>query len=212
MINIFNNISDKNLPRLLKFLEAHTFTFKKDSKLLSSIVEDDVICIIKTGHLQIIRTDASGNTTIIEDLEENSVFGSFINSYKSNEYSYLVKEDLELYVIEFTSIVDTDESLSNTYHQFLKNIVRIMGEKIKENNERIEILTNKTIRNKLLTYFNIMAEKNNSTIIYLPYTFTNLASYLAVDRTAMAREIRNLKDEGLIEIKDKRIKILYYLD
>ena len=84
-----------------------------------------------------------------------------------------------------------------------------MSKKILDNNERIEILTNKSIRNKLLAYFKMMYKKNNSKVIYLPFSLTDLADYLCVDRSAMSRELKNLKDEGFIEIKNKKIKLLY---
>ena len=54
-----------------------------------------------------------------------------------------------------------------------------------------------------------MSKKHGSKHIYLPFTFTGLADYLAIDRTAMSRELKNLKDEGFIEIKNKRIDLLY---
>ena len=78
-----------------------------------------------------------------------------------------------------------------------------------EKSERIKMLTNKTIRNKLLEYFNINSRKSGSRYIYLPFNFSDLASYLAIDRSAMSREIGYLKEEGFIEIKGKRITLLY---
>lgn len=212
MINIFNNISDKNIPRLLRILEAHSFYFKKGSQVLSNFVEGNVICIVKSGYLQLIKYDYNGNTSFIENLEDNSIFGDTIASLKNNEYLIEVKEDTELIVIEYERIWDTSEGHFPSYHEFVKNLMQIMAERIKMGNERIEILTNKTIRNKLLAYFKIMSLKNGSKIIYLPFSFTTLAGYLAVDRAAMQRELKNLKDEGLIEIKEKRIKLLYYVN
>lgn len=84
-----------------------------------------------------------------------------------------------------------------------------MAIKIKEYNERIEILANKTIRNKLLAYFKITSKKSKSKIIYLPFNFSELADYLVVDRCAMSRELKNLKDDGLIEVEGKKIKLFY---
>ena len=54
-----------------------------------------------------------------------------------------------------------------------------------------------------------MSLKNKSKIIYLPFSFTDLADYLAIDRCAMSRELKNLKNEGFIEIKNKKIHLLY---
>ena len=92
---------------------------------------------------------------------------------------------------------------------FIKNLFIIMTKKISERNERIQILTKKTIRYRLLEYFEIMRKKNNSLNIYLPYNYIDLAAYIAVDRSAMSRELSNLKDEGFINIKGKKITILY---
>ena len=73
----------------------------------------------------------------------------------------------------------------------------------------IEILSKKTIRSKLLTYFNIRYNQKKSKYIYLPYNYKDLAEYLAIDRCAMTREIKYLKEDGFIETKGKRITLLY---
>ena len=40
-------------------------------------------------------------------------------------------------------------------------------------------------------------------------TYIELADYLAVDRSAMTRELKNLADERLIKREDKKITLLY---
>lgn len=206
MDELFYNLDSRQKHRLLKDLEANTYIFKKNNIIMSSVKQDNIICVLVSGHLQIIKTDYNGNRTIIEDLKENSVFGSITSSISNNEYDILTKEDSKIIVIDFNEIITYDESKSYYFNQFLKNLLTIMSNKIKKNNDRIEILTNKTIRDKLLAYFKI---NTNGKIVQLPFTLTDLADYLAVNRSAMTRELKNLKDEGLIEIKDKKIKLLY---
>lgn len=209
MDELFYKIDAKQKLRLLRDLDANTLVYKKNNIILSSVKQENVICVLVSGHLQIIKTDYEGNRTIIEDLEENSVFGSMTSSISNTEYDILTKEDSKIIVIDFDEVINYDESKSYYFNQFLKNLLRIMSDKIKKNNARIEILTNKTIRDKLLSYFKI---NNNNRIIYLPFTLTDLADYLAVNRSAMSRELRNLKEEGFIEIKNKKIKLLYHFD
>lgn len=209
MNELFYNIDTKQKYKLLKVLEANTLIFKKNNIILSSVKQDNIICVLVSGHLQIIKTDYDGNRTIIEDLEENSVFGTITSSIYNTEYDILTKEDSKIIVIDFDEIINYEEAKNSYYNQFLKNLLKIMSEKIRKNNARIEILTNKTIRDKLLAYFKI--NKNNRTV-FLPFTLTDLADYLAVNRSAMSRELKNLKDEGFIEIKGKRIKLLYHID
>ena len=61
-------------------------------------------------------------------------------------------------------------------------------------------------------YFRNNTKNSNNRIVYLPFTLTDLADYLAVNRSAMSRELKNLKDEGFIEIKNKKIKLLFDAD
>lgn len=210
MVDLFHNISDRNKDKLLRYLEANYFSFKKNVTILSSVKQENIIGIVLEGYLQIVKNDYNGNKTIIEELEENSIFGSVMSSISNSEYDIITKEDSKVILIDFDRIIEASDITISSYNQFLKNLLQILSERIQRKNERIEILTTKTIRNKLLEYFKITAQKNNSRIIYLPFNFSDLAEYLAIDRSAMSRELKNLKDEGLIEIKGKKINLLYY--
>ena len=209
MNNLFLNITPRNIARILQSLEANSNFYKKNSSILKDVKKDNFICIVIDGYLQIIKNDYNGNKIVIEKLEKNSIFGTLISPLSNEEYEVVTKEDSKLVIIDFKSIIINNEINSNVYNQFLKNILNIMAIKIKEYNERIEILANKTIRNKLLAYFKITSKKSKSKIIYLPFNFSELADYLVVDRCAMSRELKNLKDDGLIEVEGKKIKLFY---
>lgn len=208
-MELFYNISKFQKEKILQYLEANILFFKKNNIILSSVKKDDIIGFVVEGHLQIIKTDYNGNETMLEDLYENDVFGTNISFISNNEYSIKTKEDTKIVILYFDEIINKELNCAY-YNQFLKNLLEIVNNKIISNNERIYILTNKTIRNKLLAFFKIVSDKNNSKYIYLPFSFTELADYLAVDRASMHRELKHLKEEGIIDIKNKRIKLNTY--
>ena len=208
MINPFQNISPKNREKLLYTLESSRLTFSKNELILSNINQGNIIGIVIKGMMQIIKTDYNGTRTIIEELEENDIFGTIISPL-SNEYDILTKEESTVYIIDYDEIKKLDLENKSYYNQFIKNLLEIIILKIEERNNRIEILTKKTIRNKLLEYFNIESKKNGLRVINLPFNFTDLADYLAIDRSAMSRELKYLKEEGFIEIKNHKITLLY---
>lgn len=211
MNNLFKNITILNKEKILKSLEGNTLYFKKNNTILTNIKHENIIGIILEGYVQIVKTDYNGNRTIIEDLYDNDIFSSKMSNISNNEYSIITKEDTKLIIIYFDEILNNNLNTSY-YNQFLKNLLFIMSDKMTNINNRIEILSNKTIRNKLLAYFRIMSKKNNSRIIYLPYTFIDLADYLGVDRSAMYRELKNLKEDGLINVINKKIILNFYED
>lgn len=209
MTNLFANITEKNQEKLLRILEGQTLNFKKNCQVLTTVKWENIIGFIISGYMQIIRVDYNGVRTIIEELEENSVFGTTLSSLNNSEYEIITKEDTKIIVIDYNSIITEEGSKYSYYTQFMKNILEIYTEKIKNKNERIEILTKKTIRDKLLEYFKIISKRNGSKIIYLMMSFSELADYLAVDRSAMSRELKNLMEEGFIKKDGKKITLLY---
>ena len=63
-----------------------------------------------------------------------------------------------------------------------------------------------------MEYFDIEYNGNPSKVLYLPFSLKELADYIAVNRSAMFRELKHLKDDKLIEIKNRKITLLYKKD
>ena len=208
MNNLFANISNQNLEKLLKLLRADTFTCKKGVSL-SYLMNDNFVGIVLEGYLEVIKRDYEGHRSIIETLEPMQVFGTTISSLNSPDYDIETILDSKIILIDYNNILNFLEKGNHSYQKFLTNLLVIVTNKISEKNERIAILTQKSIRNKLLEYFKITSLKNNSRHIYIPTTYSELAEYLAVDRSAMSRELKNLQNVGFIDIKNKKITLLY---
>lgn len=206
MNELFYNINPREIGKILNLLESNTLHFKKNTTILNSVKKENIIGLVISGHIQIIKNDYNGNQTIIDELYDNDLFGFTMNTLSNSEQNIKTLEDSKIILLYFDEIISKD--LNTAYfNQFLKNLLKIYYRKINDSNDRIEILTNKTIRNKLLAYFKIMSKKNKTRIIYLPYSYTDLADYIGVDRSAMYRELKSLKEDGFIEIKNKRIKL-----
>lgn len=209
MISLFKDISPDSKGKLLKLLETSTFTYQKSVNIAYLFKDRESIGLVIDGSLDIVRIDYNGTRTIIETIYEDEILGTSLTSLLSNDYEIITKEDTKILWLDYKFILSINDIKYNYYNQFIKNLLMIALEKNTLKNERIEILTQKTIRNKLLEYFRIEALKNRSKIIYLKSTWQDLADYLAIDRCAMTRELKNLKEEGFINTKGRVITLLY---
>ena len=95
------------------------------------------------------------------------------------------------------------------FNIFFRNLFDIINNKYKKSNERIRVLEKKQIREKLLEYFEIENKKSYQKNIYLPLTLKELADYISVNRSAMFRELKTLKEEKIIQVKGNKITLLY---
>ena len=205
----FDNINSRNKQKLLRLLKADVYEYKAGKRILEMIYNDNIICVILEGQIEIIRTDYNGNKTIIEELEEDDIFGNLISILNNKENEIITKKETKILAIDYNTIINYEENSKGYYNEFIKNLFKIVVRKLNNANKRINIITKKTIRNKLLEYFNTNSYGHQKKYVYLPFNLTKLADYLSVDRTAMSRELKSLKDEGFIEINKKRITLFY---
>ena len=194
---------------MLKCFEAKKRVFKKESIIMNYLGNTSTIGIITKGKAELIRNDYNGNRTIIETLTEDDIFGEVFSSYNINELSIKASEETEVLFIDYYHITKRCKKACPYHSKLVENTLNILSEKIVNINERIEILAKRTIREKLLAYFDIMSKKRLSKTFTIPFTYTDLADYLGIDRSAMQREIKNLKEDNLITTNRKKITLNY---
>ncbi len=210
MKNLFENISLKNKEKLFKIFRASTVKFTKGLNIIDYMDRTNSIGIIDSGSIDIIQTDYDGNETLIDELITNDIFGSTIYSIVlSDECSIVTKENTIVTFIDYREIENAEFIKSDFYITFVQNLLTIIFEQMSLKNKRIDILTKKTIRNKLLTYFKQLSKEQGSKSITLPFSLSTLARYISVDRSAMIRELKYLKEEGMIDQKTKKIRLYY---
>jgi len=208
--NLFENISLKNKEKLFKIFRASTVKFTKGLNIIDYMDRTNSIGIIDSGSIDIIQTDYDGNETLIDELITNDIFGSTIYSIVlSDECSIVTKENTIVTFIDYREIENAEFIKSDFYITFVQNLLTIIFEQMSLKNKRIDILTKKTIRNKLLTYFKQLSKEQGSKSITLPFSLSTLARYISVDRSAMIRELKYLKEEGMIDQKTKKIRLYY---
>ena len=207
--SIFEGIEEEDIKKMLKCFDAKTRTFKKDRTIVTNIINIKMIGIILEGTANVERYDYNGNRSIIEKLEKNSVFGE-VFSRLGSDISVIATSDCEVLFIEYEHLIKRCKK-GCIYHSILtNNVLQLLSKKIVDLNKRLEILSKRTIRDKLLSYFELLANNNPKRSFNLPFTYTDLADYLSIDRSAMMREIKNLKEEGFIETSGKKITLKSY--
>lgn len=209
MANLFENISEKNILKLKRILSANTVKYKKNVNILSNVNPDNFIALVDSGSIQFIFNDYDGNKTIIEELNTGEMFGNLISNIASEEITCITKEDTQITYIEFDEITNDEIIKNDFYIIFIKNLIRLLTEQLTTRNNRIELLTKRSTRDKILAYFKYESQKRGAKKFNMPMTFTELANYLSVDRSAMSREIKYLKEDGFIEVTGRKITIDY---
>lgn len=205
----FAGLTKSQINKLYDLLGVHIYNYVKNQEILPTIKSDNIICVVTKGSAQIKNIEYNGNEIIIENLEVDSVFGRNISLTNNDNYEIISKDLTQIVVIDYDKLINPSNSSHNYFNIFLLNLFDIVNEKIKEKNERIRVLEKKQIREKLLEYFEMEYKKSFTKRIYIPFSLKDLADYMGVNRSAMFRELKHLKEDNLIEVKGNRITLLY---
>lgn len=205
----FNNLNNSQINKLFDLLDVHIYKYNKNEEILPTIKKGNIICIVMEGYAQIIYIEYNGNEIIVENLFKNSVFGTNMSGTNNDNCQIIAKENTQVLVIDYNKLINPKNLSHNYFNIFFRNLFDITNTKFRDTIERVKILEKKQIRDKLLDYFEVQYKKTHSKFIYLPFSLKDFADYIAVNRSAMFRELRHLKDDKLIEIKDRRITLLY---
>lgn len=184
--------------------------FTKGNIITTYIEKRRQICVLLSGKADLIRYDSNGNKDIIDRFNKDDIFGeAFYPVNNNNELFVLATENCEVLLFLYDDIQVKCKNSCKFHATLISNLLELVLNNTVHQNARIEILSKRSIREKLLSYFSILSSKSFSKNITLPLSLTNLADYLSVDRSAMMREIKSLIDEGFILKNGNKIKLLY---
>ena len=203
---LFKGISDEGLKQLYNCLRARQAEFKGGEEIYSFSGLKSVLGVIMQGKVVIKKIDRNGNVTILDHIQKNGVLSNtFAFSQSDGNYvSAHAVENTKILFFDYDNVFKRCQKACEFHSTLVENLFDIVIEKSKTLSQRVEILSNKTIREKILSYLSFAVKNAGSMEITLPMSLTSFAEFLCVDRSAMMRELKKLTLNGIIKT-DKRV-------
>lgn len=207
---LFNNFNLNDLESILNCLSAKVNYFKKKEIILKQGTHVHYVGIVLSGGIQIIKEDIEGNINILSHLGINDIFAEAFAYADIYECPITVQatENCEIMFIDCKRIIKTCNNACVFHWNLIENMLSMIAKKNIMLNQKMEILSKRTIREKLLAFFNTQIQMNHSKRFSIPYNREGLAFYLCVDRSALSRELSNMRDEGLIKFNKNEFEVL----
>ncbi len=170
--------------------------FAKGENVTTYIEKRNQLCILINGEAELVRYDFYGQKTIIGHFSDYDTFGEvFYPANTNNELFVVAKKNSKVLFYTYDNL-DLKCRKNCSFHITLVNhLSALLLDKIVNLNMRVELLSKRNIRDKLISYFNLLSSKTLSKTITIPFSYTDLADYLSIDRSAMMRDIKALVDQ-----------------
>ena len=134
-------------------------------------------------------------------LEPGDLFGpSFALRYEERSYiSFCAASDTRILFLSLEHLIEPCKNNCAFHRRLQANAVRLLGQAQLRLVEKIEVCTKNSLREKILAYLTLLANRQGQKYISVPLSRTEMAAYLQSNRSAMTRELSAMRAEGLID-------------
>ena len=207
---LFQGIRPEELDTMLGCIGYHIGTFPRGDIVAFEAENIRHIGIVLSGAVDMVKEDLWGNKTMLVRSRRNEVFGETFACGSDNlsVVTFLVSEDARILFIPFDRVMHSCTMACRFHHRLIENMVRIIANKNRDLMRKVEVVSKRTIREKLLSYLSIQAQVHQSRYFEIPLGRLELAEYLCVDRSALTRELAKMKEDGLIDYDRNHFRIL----
>ena len=207
---LFRDIGYDNYRQMLDCFQAVPRSYRPEDVIYDfSGPAGNAVGVLERGEAALIRIDEDGVATVLEELGPGGVFGKSLAFSASARDSLQVisRTACDVVFIDYPHILKRCERACTHHSLLVQNMLRLISDKAQALSERVDVLSRRSIREKLLCYFYQLADKAGSNTFRLPFSLSVLADYIATDRSAMMREIKRLKEEGVLRSEGRQITL-----
>lgn len=207
---IFNGIDKNEINVLLKCLLAVEKKLKKGEYIFHQGDFIKSIFIVVEGKVHITKEDYWGNHSIISEASVGEIFGEVyacVGNLPAQVNAMAIKD---CFIIEMNiSKILKHCSASCGFHQkLIENLLNVVAEKNLILNNKLDCVSQRSIRDKIMRYLSQQSVRARKNEFEIPFNRQQMADFLAVDRSAMSKELCKLRDEGVIEFNKNHFKLL----
>lgn len=215
---LFKGLKEDEIEEALKIFSASFAQYEKGDVLHQVGSPVKKFGLVLNGTVSVCSDDIGGSHIIMASIDSGKTFGEALCYLKIREpvmyaeaaenVSLLWLSPGKLFRKSADAKADVVSRKQAIAEKLQKNFTAMLAERMLAMNDRIQILSRLTLREKLITYFSEMSLHTGSSTFNIPFNREDMAVYLGTNRSALSRELANMKAEGLIDFYKNSFKIL----
>ena len=198
---LLKDVDDEGFCRLCECMNVKELHLRNKQTF---IVESDPcnrIGIVVTGQVRLTRLRVDGGRNVLETISPNGVFGAtyVFRDVATMGINISAVGDTTVLLFETANITRPCHNVCDAHMQFVRNLLAVMSQTTFALKQKLRILSQRTIRDRLMLFLNIRAKRAKSSEFDIQFNRQELADYLCVDRSALSAELSKLRAEGRVE-------------
>lgn len=207
---LFEGMAIEELLGMKGCLQYFVASYKKGQVIVMESEHVHHVGIVLSGQVDMVKEDLWGSKSLLARMKRDELFGESFACGNDTQsvVTFLASEDSQILFLPFCKVMRTCTMACAFHQKLVENMVRIIADKNRALMRKVEIISRRTLRDKILTYLSFQAQKADSRYFTIDLDRGELAEYLCADRSAVSRELSAMKQEGIIDFDKKLFRIL----
>lgn len=207
---LFEGIRMEDLQAMMGCIGGRVLQVAKGQSVFREGDPATHVGLVLTGSVQMVREDYYGNRSIVAHIAPAQLFGETYAcaGAASLPISIVADTDTQVLLMDCRRITTSCSSACAFHSRIIYNLLRLVATKNLVFDQKIQVTSQRTTREKLMTYLLSQAKLQGSSSFTIPYDRQSLADYLEVERSGLSAEISKLRKEGLLESEKNRFTLL----
>ncbi len=210
-VRLFAGMDDRTLADAVVLLEGRVEGYEKNALVHRMGEPFSAFGLLLFGSVSVYTDDLDGNRMMMASVARGATFGE--------AHAYLATEAPPVYVqagadgarilwLSVSPLHTAEADPSPARRALAARFTAMLAAHTLLMNARIQILSKRTLREKIMTFLLNESRAAGARTFTVPFDREGLAAYLAVNRTALSRELSAMQREGIISYYRGSFKIL----
>ncbi len=198
---LFREVASAEVDRFIAATGAVIKRVSKGARILAAYEPNNNIGVIVEGEAQVLAEDRFGNETVSHNLERGALLGSTSAIMPQVPYDMAIEALTDVLVlwIPYKTLLTAGPKLGRTHGLVMKNLLEAFCQKNVLMVQKIKILSQKTLRERLILYLLYREQRQGKSRVHVPGR-VQLAKELECNRSALTREISAMTNEGILRL------------
>ena len=207
---LFAGIGPEDMEGMLGCIGYQVRTFEKGEIIAFEEENINHVGVVLEGAVDMIKEDVWGNRTMLLRSYREDIFGETFACGEDSlsVVTFVAAQDCKVMFLSFCRVMHTCTHACVFHQTLIENMVRIIARKNRELMRKVEVVSKRSLREKILAYLSIHAQAQGKKQFEIPLGRVEWAEYLCADRSALTRELARMKEEGLIDYRRNYFEIL----
>lgn len=206
---VFFGMNDEELKALLECFNARIKTYDEGEMIIRQGDVISNIYLVLEGNVNIEKDSYWGRRIIVTQLGPNENIALAFVASRNIEVSIdaIAANKTKLLLLSYSKCTSMCQNACTKHKILINNLFEILSKENINLLQKIENISQKTIRDKLLTYLSNESKRAKSNSFEIPFNRQDLADYLNIDRSAMSFELSKMQKDGLINFDKNKFSL-----